>query len=210
MPSASSPVIDIPPWREALLWAVLLGAFFVGGYTLTNQWAAAHPDPHSLYGHWDAYVPFFAWTIWPYLSLNLLYPCAFFTFVDVHALRRHAARIALVQAVCFVAFTVWPTTNTRALPVPDGVTGVLFAQLRAFEAPVNMAPSLHAAVLVLVWRAGVAALHAHRAGRMAWHAWCALILLSTLTTWQHDILDVVAGTLLGALALWLVPMRAPR
>lgn len=189
------------------MWSCVLGAFFVIGYSMTNQWAAAQPSPHSLHGPWDALVPFMGWTIWPYLSLNLLYPCVFFAFENVRALRRHAVRIALVQTVCFVVFRLWPTAAVREPPDVTGVVGALFAQLRAFEQPVNMAPSLHAAVLVLVWRAGTFALRAHSAGRMCWHAWCALILLSTLTTWQHDIADVVAGTLLGALALWWVPVR---
>ena len=210
MPTTPDAAIDFHPWREALMWACGLGAYFVVGYSLTNQWAAAQPAPHSLHGSWDACVPFLGWTIWPYLSLNLLYPCAFFAFEQVRALRVHAARIALVQTICFLVFRLWPTAAVREAPDVSGVTGALFEQLRAFEQPVNMAPSLHAAVLVLVWRAGSVALRPHRAARMLWHAWCALILLSTLTTWQHDIADVVAGTLLGVLTLWIVPLRAAR
>jgi membrane-associated phospholipid phosphatase len=37
--------------------------------------------------------------------------------------------------------------------------------------------------------------------RWLWHGACGLILISTLTTWQHDLLDVLAGLLVGALAL---------
>ena len=210
MPTTPDAAIDFHPWREALMWACGLGAYFVVGYSLTNQWAAAQPAPHSLHGSLDALVPFLGWTIWPYLSLNLLYPCAFFAFEQVRALRVHAARIALVQTICFLVFRLWPTAAVREAPDLSGVTGALFEQLRAFEQPVNMAPSLHAAVLVLVWRAGVVSLRAHHVPRIIWHAWCALILASTLTTWQHDIADVVAGTLLGVLALWIVPLRAAR
>jgi hypothetical protein len=109
-----------------------------------------------------------------------------------------------VQAACMLAFVCWPTGNVRVLPQPDGVSGLLFAQLRAFEAPFNMAPSLHAAVLVVVWQAWRQWLRADaRALRWLWHGACGLILLSTLTTWQHDLLDVLAGLLVGALALWI-------
>lgn len=210
MPSTPDTAIDVHPWREALVWACVLGAYFVVGYSLTNQWAAAQCAQYSLHAPWDALVPFLGWTIWPYLSLNLLYPCTFFAFEHVRALRVHAARIALVQTVCFLVFRFWPTAAVRETPDVSGVTGALFDQLRVFEQPVNMAPSLHAAVLVLVWRAGIGALRAHRVARMLWQAWCALILVSTLTTWQHDIADVVAGMLLGVLALRLVPMRVAR
>ena len=183
---------------------LLLGAMFIHGYRWSNQWAAGQAHTYSLQGRWDDAIPFWAWTIWPYLALNLLYPLTFFICPTRAALRRHALAIVLVQAGCLLAFVCWPTSNMRVLPQPDGASGLLFAQLRAFEAPFNMAPSLHAAVLLVVWQAWRRVLQAEAAAlRWLWHGACGLILLSTLTTWQHDLLDVLAGLLLGALALWI-------
>lgn len=191
---------------------LLLGAMFIYGYSWTNQWAASQPHVYSLHGRWDDAIPFWAWTIWPYLALNLLYPLTFFLCPTRSALRRYALAIALVQAVCLLAFVLWPTGNVRVLPSVDGAAGLLFAQLRAFEAPFNMAPSLHAGVLVLVWQAWRVCLRPLAVAlRGLWHGSCALILLSTLTTWQHDLLDVLIGLLLGALALWIArPMQSVR
>lgn len=203
LPSVSRASVPQPPWREATLWMLLLGAMFVHGYRWSNQWAASQAHTYSLHGGWDDAVPFWAWTIWPYLALNLLYPLTFFLCPTRLALRRHALAIALVQAACLLAFVCWPTGNVRVLPQPAGVNGLLFAQLRAFEAPFNMAPSLHAAVLVLVWQVWRRWLQGAAAWRGLWHAVCGLVLLSTLTTWQHDLLDVLAGLLLGALAWWV-------
>jgi len=197
-----------------MLWMLLLGAMFIHGYSWTNQWAASQPHSYSLHGRWDEAIPFWAWTIWPYLALNLLYPLTFFLCPTRSALRRHALAIALVQAACMLAFVCWPTGNVRVLPQTEGASGLLFAQLRAFEAPFNMAPSLHAAVLVVVWQAWRRWLLADTAAlRWLWDGACGLILVSTLTTWQHDLLDVLAGLLVGALALWItrcIPMSLGR
>lgn len=183
---------------------LVLGAMFIHGYSWTNQWAASQAHTYSLHGRWDDAIPFWAWTIWPYLALNLLYPLTFLICPTRSALRRYALAIALTQATCMLAFVLWPTGNVRTLPQPDGAAGVLFAQLRTFEAPFNMAPSLHAAVLVLVWHTWRAWLQSAAAAlRWLWHGSCGLILLSTLTTWQHDLLDVLIGLLLGALVLWI-------
>lgn len=188
---------------------LLLGAMFIHGYSWTNQWAASQPHSYSLHGRWDEAIPFWAWTIWPYLALNLLYPLTFFFCPTRSALRRHALAIALVQAACMFAFVCWPTGNVRVLPQTEGASGLLFAQLRAFEAPFNMAPSLHAAVLVVVWQAWRRWLLADTAAlRWLWDGACGLILVSTLTTWQHDLLDVLAGLLVGALALWITRCMA--
>ena len=106
---------------------LLLGAMFIHGYSWTNHWAASQAHTYSLHGRWDDAVPFWAWTIWPYLALNLLYPLTFFIFPTRSALRRHALAIALVQAACMLAFVCWPTGNVRAMPQPDGASGLLFA-----------------------------------------------------------------------------------
>lgn len=194
---------DAEPWREALAWMLSLSLLFMLGYSASNRMAAASAHPASWHGPWDAAVPFWAWTIWPYLALNLMFPCTFFAFDTVRGLRAFAARIAAVQLACFASFVLAPTFNVRTLPQPDGVTGMLFSQLRAFEQPVNMFPSLHAAVLLLVWRAWLPRLRAHPAARLAWHGWCLLILISTVTTWQHDLADIAAGLALGGVALAL-------
>lgn len=196
------------PWREAIVWMLLLGLLFLVGYSLTNRWAAARPDAMSWHTAWDDNIPFLAWTIWPYLSLNLIFPCTFFAFERVHALRRHAARIVAAQLTCFGAFALVPSINVRPLPQPDGVTGLLFSQLRAFEQPYNMFPSLHAATLLLVWSAWLPQLAGRRLARWAWHGWCLLILVSTVTTWQHDLWDIAAGLAVGIATLAIWPIRS--
>ena len=196
------------PWREAMVWMLLLGFFFISGYSITNRWAATHQDAVSFHMPWDVQIPFVGWMILPYLSLNLIFPCTFFLFERRHVLRQFAVRILASQVICFAVFALMPSVNVRTLPQPDGAIGKLFEQLRAFELPYNMFPSLHAATLLLVWLAWLPVLRQQRLARWSWHGWCSLILISTVTTWQHDLLDVAAGLVVGLIAMMVSGVSA--
>ena len=85
----------------------------------------------------------------------------------------------------------------------DGIPGALFNLLAVFDKPFNQAPSLHIALLVILWDRYAA----HTGGAWRWllHGWFALIGVSVLTTYQHHVIDVPTGMLLGFLCLWLWP-----
>src|SRR5207249_862911 len=73
--------------------------------------------------------------------------------------------------------------------------------------PFNQAPSLHIALLVILW-----VLYARHVPRWAlWllHPWFLLVGVSVLTTYQHHFIDIPTGALLGFLCLWLWPDRGP-
>ena len=77
--------------------------------------------------------------------------------------------------------------------------------LGGFDKPFNQAPSLHIALLVIIWDHW-----RHRLSGIAgvvWHVWCLLIGASVLTTWQHHFIDIPTGALLGFFALWLFPAQ---
>lgn len=77
-----------------------------------------------------------------------------------------------------------------------------------FDKPYNQAPSLHIALLVIIWT--MFARHTqHPAWRWVVHGWMGLIGLSVLTTWQHHFIDVPTGALAGFVCLWLWPHSGP-
>jgi hypothetical protein len=100
-----------------------------------------------------------------------------------------------------------PLRFTFAQPETDGITGFLFTALTSFDQPFNQAPSLHIALLVFLW-----VLYARHVPRWAlWllHPWFALVGLSVLTTYQHHVVDIPTGALLGFFCLWLWPDDGP-
>jgi protein-tyrosine phosphatase len=117
--------------------------------------------------------------------------------LDVHALRLLAAQIA-----CVACFLLFPLRFTFERPDTAGLFGWMFDVLMGFDKPFNQAPSLHIALLVVLWP-----LYLRRAGRWRWlvHAWFVLIGASVLTTYQHHFVDLPTGALAGLLCLWLIP-----
>jgi protein-tyrosine phosphatase len=96
---------------------------------------------------------------------------------------------------------------TFTQPETVGLPGFLFAALTSFDQPFNQAPSLHIALLVILWV--LYARHLPRWALYLLHPWFALVGASVLTTYQHHFIDVPTGALLGLFCLWLWPDRGP-
>ena len=104
---------------------------------------------------------------------------------------------------CFLLF---PLTFTFSRPESGGLAGFLFDSLGKFDKPFNQAPSLHIALLVILW--DCYSRHTPARLRPVLHGWFALIGVSVLTTYQHHVLDIPTGALLGFVCLWLWPEDA--
>jgi protein-tyrosine phosphatase len=91
-----------------------------------------------------------------------------------------------------------------------GVVGNVFDHFRSLDLPYNEFPSLHIALALILletyWRRTRGVMR----GTMA--LWFTLIFLSPIFTYQHHLIDIAGGTILGALCLHLIqeePLRRP-
>ncbi|NOV26837.1 phosphatase PAP2 family protein [Cupriavidus necator] len=195
------------PWGLACVLLALAGAFFFSSYGLANWLASQRADVPSFYFEWERGIPFLPWTIVPYWSIDLLYGISFFLWRSRAALITHVKRLVLAQLVSVACFIAFPLRFSFARPDADGLPGRLFTLLGGFDLPFNQAPSLHISLLVILW----VAFAAHLRGGWRWmlHGWFALIGISVLTTWQHHLIDVPTGALVGWLCVYLLPMRLP-
>ncbi|MFO1252059.1 MAG: phosphatase PAP2/dual specificity phosphatase family protein [Inhella sp.] len=195
--------------RRALLWLAFLGPFFYASYGLANHLASRRGAVPTLAFAWEAQIPFLAWTILPYWSLNLFYAASPFLFRRAQALDAHGRRLLLAQVLAVACFLIWPLRFGFERPAAEGWAGALFAALMSFDQPYNQAPSLHIALLLILWQPYAQRLQG--LARWALHAWFALIGVSVLTTYQHHFIDIPAGAALGLLCMSLLPLegRAP-
>lgn len=167
-------------------------AVFLAGYQLTLQRALRLGELPGSAWAWDAWVPFWPASIALYCSIDVAYLLAFFVTRDLSRLHRLAGRLLAVQLICFACFWLWPMRLEHARPVVDGAWGAWYSALASFDGASNLLPSLHVAILGVLWahfRAGAST----RRGRWACDAWAIGVALSALTTWQHHVLDVLAG-----------------
>jgi membrane-associated phospholipid phosphatase len=191
------------PWGRAAAWLAFLGPFFFASYGFATWLTAQRTGIGSVVFDWERSIPFVAWTIVPYWTIDALYGLSLFLCTTRAELDRHALRLLAAQLISVSGFLLFPLRFTFERPDVGGPFGTMFNVLGAFDKPFNQAPSLHISLLVILWT-----LYASKAPprwRAVVHAVFSLIGVSVLTTWQHHFIDVPTGIAVGMLCLWLWP-----
>ena len=193
-----------PPLKTSLLKLALVGSLFYTSYGLSNRYAASLAYVPEIAFAWERHIPFWEWTILPYWSLNLMYAAAFFLCRNSREQNRYVARLVSAQIIATTCFMLFPLHFGWPKPHTDGLWGVMFDSLVAFDLPYNQAPSLHIALSIIV---GAFYWTRFPKIRLPILLWQSLIALSVLTTYQHHFIDVPTGALLGWLVLWAIPQH---
>lgn len=193
------------PFLSQLVALVVVAAIFYASYGATNALASARANVPEIYFAWECALPFWAWSIVPYWSLNLLYALGFFLCRDAGELARYVTQLLAAQLIATLFFIAFPLQMSWDKPAVSGFSGFLFSSLAAFDLPFNQAPSLHIILCVVV-----GAFYLRKA-RSVWLkealvAWFALIGFSVLTTYQHHFIDIPTGLAAGCFVLLVRPM----
>src|SRR5262249_48360591 len=127
---------------------------------------------------------------------------------DTLNLNKYLYSFISLQAVSVLIFMLWPTTYPRDhYPIPPGLdywTNLAWVTLRAGDTPGNCCPSLHVSSVLLC---GMLFMNEQRKKLPFFLTWGILISLSTLTTKQHYIVDVVTGLAMAGLFHWIFYRR---
>ena len=193
------------PFLSQLVALVVVAAIFYASYGAANALASARANVPEIYFAWERALPFWAWSIVPYWSLNLLYALGFFLCRDAGELVRYVTQLLAAQVIATLFFIAFPLQMSWEKPAVSGLSGFLFLSLAAFDLPFNQAPSLHIILCVVV-----GAFYLRKA-RSVWlkaalAAWFALIGLSVLTTYQHHFIDIPTGLAAGCFVLLVRPI----
>jgi protein-tyrosine phosphatase len=189
--------------KRAALWLLFLGPFFYVSYGLSNHLASQRANVPNITFTWEHAIPFLEWSIIPYWSINVFYVATLFANDDTAGTDRIAKRYLICQIIAVACFIAFPLKAVFVKPETFGITGFLFDALGSFDKPFNQAPSLHIALLIIIWDHWRNRFS--RAARRLWHVWSFLIGVSVLTTFQHHFIDIPTGVLLGLFALWVFP-----
>ncbi len=204
MNSPHAPFLAWPGWpffREALLWAAALLLLWLVIYGGADYLTGLRDKRVRIHLDAELDMPFVPAFILAYRSIDVLYPLAVFVLRSFAEIRALTLTLAVVSVLAGVGFLLLPAEP--AYPPRDaGLWEPLFAWNRHLVLTYNMVPSLHVALSVVVVSA-----YARRCGivgKMLLHGWLAAIVLSTLLTHHHHLLDVVTGLLLGWGAYFLI------
>ncbi len=92
------------PYAAAAGWLAFLGPFFFVTYGFANAYTATRTDVPALVFDWERHIPFLAWTILPYWTIDVFYAASVFLCRTRAGLRTHAPRLLSVQIPSVACF----------------------------------------------------------------------------------------------------------
>ncbi len=191
-----------PKFVSRLAASVGLSVLFLVVYSGCNWITAQRHDVGTIYFEWERLIPFVPLMIVPYMSIDLFFVTAPFLFRDARELKVFVARVASAIFLAGVCFLVIPLRFAFPRPHAEGWLGALFNWFRRIDAPYNLFPSLHAALLLFLIEAY--ARHLRGPKRSAVMFWFVLIGLSPLLTHQHHVIDILGGFVLAVFCFFFV------
>ncbi len=181
-----------------MAWAAII-------YLIPNHFPAS--VPHLLPFTWvDQLVPLVPWTIWIYASELILIAVSYLLAKDMENVNKYIYSFLAIQTLSCIIFVFWPTTYPRDLfPLPpdlpiESLTFQLFTSSRILDSPNNCFPSLHVSSVYL---SSFIFLHEQKKKFPLFLCWATAVALSTLTTKQHYMADIVSGFTLSVFFYWL-------
>jgi protein-tyrosine phosphatase/membrane-associated phospholipid phosphatase len=183
--------------------SLALSVLFVAVYGTTAWLTSLRGDVGTWSFDWERHLPLVRWLIVPYMSLDLFFVAAPFLCADRAELRAFRRRMTAAILAAGVVFLMMPLQFAFPRPEPAGWTGPIFGMLHAFDRPYNMFPSLHIAIWMIL--AGTYDRHTRGGVRMITHGWFGLIVVSTVLTYQHHVIDVAGGFALAVCCYYLIP-----
>lgn len=172
-------------------------------YYIINHNPLFAPQPLAL--TWiDQNTPFMPWSVLIYISEYIFFAFVYIMLSNYNNINKYLYSYFMLQVVSCTIFIFYPTIYPRdAFPIPTDLPQWLqttWVWLRSQDAPTNCLPSLHVASVYL----SVFVFRTDGQKKLFWISlvWGTAIALSTLTTKQHYVADIVSGLGLALLSYW--------
>ncbi len=196
--------------KKVCLWLAASLAINVLTYNgtrlLTSNWY--HYDMTTAI---EQSIPFVPWTITVYLGCYLFWICnyAMGCFQEEKKAVRFLASECFAKFICCLCFIIIPTTNVRPQVIGEDVFSRAMRWLYCTDAADNLFPSIHC---LTSWFCVIAVRNQKTIS--SWYKYLSVVLaravcVSTLTTKQHVLPDVVVGVLLAEICYRLIPFIYP-
>ena len=167
---------------------------YSGCNALTRNW-----NLHSLAIPLDKQIPLIPWTIVIYFG------CYIFWIINYILIYRRSREYAyrffvadfLSRIVCLVFFLCYPTTLVRPAVEGEGIFYDAIRFLYKIDAPTNLFPSIHCLVSWFCFIGIISDIKIPKWYKVMSFLIALAVFVSTLTTRQHVIVDVVGGVVLA-------------
>ncbi|AWH87834.1 phosphatase PAP2 family protein [Limnobaculum parvum] len=191
--------------KTYLSYSCWVGVFFFGLYPIINWFTSTRTNFFTFYVAAELAIPFIPVFVWFYLSMYLVFMLPVF-FLNSSELKRLAYELITVTIVGAIIFLLFPAQLgfIRQLPESD-IYREIFEYIFSLDQPHNLVPSLHVAYSVTIVLAIVQ--HSRSLVRYGLLIWLSGLILSTVFTHQHHLLDILTGALLSFFTYQLMDRR---
>ena len=163
---------------------------------------------HSLATPFDDVIPFISVMIIPYSWSLILFVASFFIVRTAAQLSLLTRRLILATTFACLIFYCYPARFSFHRLIPDYWTQFGYQFLHLVDKPFNQLPSLHISYAILL---GVSLwdvidykkIWVLSTYRLLLISICTLIIVSTVLTYQHHLLDILGGAVLAGVVLIL-------
>lgn len=181
------PKIMIIPLFLSLSWNM---AAYYGSRIFTTDWH--HINAEILP---DTMVPFLPWTVSIYLSCYIFWMANY--IIGVRQDRKEAFRLIsadfFAKTICLLCFLIFPTTNIRPEVGNEGLWNYLMNYVYESDAADNLFPSIHCLTSWFCYIAVRKNKSIPKPYLMFSLFYAISVCISTLTTKQHVLIDVIGG-----------------
>ena len=175
-------------------------AVYCGTRVIAGNWYH-----YNIESRLDKLIPFFPSSVVIYLGCYLFWIVNYILIarLEKQEVCRFFSADFLSRVVCLVIFLAFPTTNVRPQVEPDVFWNQIMGIVYAVDAADNLFPSIHCLVswFCYIGLRGKKEIPAWYRGASLVMA--LLVCISTLTTKQHVIVDVLGGILLAEICFWI-------
>ena len=185
---------------KSKFWIFIIGAFwFLVPYEITNHFLFFVPHQLPLILK-EATIPFISWSVWVYLSV--FFEIIIGLLIVPRDILDRVFKVAILLVTLHILiFIFFPTIYPRSNFVPQGINSFGYYLIKATDTPANCFPSEHVSVALF---AAFVLLKTNKKIGTIFLVWAVLISISTLTTKQHYMLDIISAAVLAAVAYWFV------
>lgn len=171
---------------------LVLFLYFISG-VISNKSAVFLPMTK-----FESNIPFLVWTIWIYFILYPIYMAwAVLSVKSISQMNKTLYSLIILTVLSCIVFILFPITYPRdyfPLPPENSISILIFKILRSVDKPSNCLPSLHVGLCYLF---AYGFYNENKKKFIIAFILSTIIALSTLTTKQHYIYDIICGFLIS-------------
>ena len=166
---------------------------------------------HNLATPFDDVIPFIPVMIIPYSWSLILFVASFFLVRTAAQLSILTRRLILATVFACFIFYCYPARFSFHRLIPDDWTQYGYQFLQLVDKPFNQLPSLHVSYAILLGVSLWDVIESKKIWilsiyRLSLISICTLIIISTVLTYQHHLLDVLGGIVLAGAVLILLDL----